>query len=162
MSGFNLERKDEGSKIVVSLSGRIDEDATFFELDFVGKTQIVLDMEKVASINSCGIREWIKWVRTVPGESTITYRNCPKVIVDQVNMVAGFLPENGTVESFYVPYYCEKSDTEKTVLFRKGIEFKDDGEIVPPSGVKCDESGEEMEMDIITSKYFKFLQKGHN
>ena len=160
MGEFNVDKKDEGETLVMAFSGQIDEDANFSGVQFAGGNNFVLDMDKVASINSCGIREWIKWIRTAPDGSSITYRNCPKVIVDQINMVAGFLPDNGKVESFYVPYYCEESGSEKMILFRKGVEFKDGGEVIPPEGVKCDESGEEMEMDVIEAKYFKFLQKG--
>ena len=79
------------------------------------------------------------------------------MIVDQINMVSGFLPEGAEVESFMVPYYSDASDTEKMVLFTKGKEFKD-GEVFPPEDVK-DESGELMEMDVIEAKYFKFIKK---
>ncbi|MCB0366529.1 MAG: hypothetical protein H6624_18390 [Bdellovibrionaceae bacterium] len=160
MGEFNVNKKEDGGALVMTFAGQIDEDANFSGVDFGSASSIVLDLDKVASINSCGIREWIKWIRTAPSGSAITYRNCPKVIVDQINMVAGFLPDNGTVESFYVPYYCEESGNEKMILFRKGVEFKDGGEVLPPGDVKCDESGEEMEMDVIEAKYFKFLQKG--
>jgi hypothetical protein len=158
MGEFNVQSNNEGGTLVMAFSGQIDEDANFGGVDFGGASDIVLDLDKVNSINSCGIREWIKWIRTAPGGSKITYRNCPKVIVDQINMVAGFLPENGSVESFYVPYYCEESGSEKMVLFRKGSEFQESGELNPPSEVKCDESGEEMEMDVIEAKYFKFIK----
>ncbi|MCC7403189.1 MAG: anti-sigma factor antagonist [Bdellovibrionales bacterium] len=160
MGDFNVGRKQENGALVMTISGQIDEDANFSGIDFSGANKIVLDLNKIASINSCGIREWIKWIRTAPSGSNIAFRNCPKVIVDQINMVAGFLPPNGIVESFYVPYYCEGSGSEKMVLFRKGVEYKEGGEVMPPSNVKCDESGDEMEMDVIEAKYFKFLQKG--
>ena len=47
--------------------------------------------------------------------------------------------------------------SEKNVLFRSGHEYKD-GKVMPPNEVK-DDSGEEMEMDVIESKYFKFIKK---
>jgi hypothetical protein len=78
------------------------------------------------------------------------------VIVDQMNMVDGFLPSVATVESFYVPYYNEESGSEKNVLFRYGVEYKD-GQVQYPTAVK-DESGKPMEMDIIENKYFKFIK----
>lgn len=160
MGQFSVENKKEGENLIMAFSGQIDEDADFSKIVFPGGDRIVLDLEKVGSINSCGIREWIKWIRTAPPTAKLVYRYCPKVIVDQINMVAGFLPENGSVDSFYVPYYCESSGAEKMVLFQKGKEFKDSGEVSPPSGIKCDESGEDMEIDVIEAKYFKFLKKG--
>ncbi|MBK9040530.1 MAG: hypothetical protein IPL83_15425 [Bdellovibrionales bacterium] len=159
MSEFRVEKKKDKENLLMVISGSINEDANFGNIEFPPGTQVVLDLDKVASINSCGIREWIKWIRTAPQGSKIIYRHCPKVIVDQINMVAGFLPKDGSVDSFYVPYYCESSGSEKMVIFRKGMEFKDDGEIMPPSEIKCDKSGDVMEMDVIENKYFKFLKK---
>ncbi|MNL21183.1 hypothetical protein D3C87_1424610 [compost metagenome] len=115
-----------------------------------------MELEGVKSINSCGIREWIKWMGTASG-AQIVFKNCPKVIVDQINMVDGFLPANGRVSSFFVPYYNDDSGTEKNVLFTFGKEFTESG-VTPPAGIK-DEDGNEMEMDVIESKYFKFLKK---
>jgi hypothetical protein len=157
MGQFNIDKKKNGNDLILALNGSIDEDAILANVGFDGAQNIILDLEKVTAINSCGIREWIKWLKTAPPGSKVVYRHCPKIIVDQINMVAGFLPDNGMVESFYVPYYNEASGTEKMVLFRKGTEYKD-GEINPPAQVK-DSGGEEMEMDVIEAKYFKFLKK---
>jgi anti-anti-sigma regulatory factor len=155
--GFQVDKRKDGANLVVNLSGSIDEDAILASVAFDGAQSIILDLEKVSAINSCGIREWIKWLKAAPAGSQIVYRNCPKIIVDQINMVAGFLPENGRVESFFVPYFNEGSGAEKMVLFRRGTEFKD-GEVNPPKEVK-DAGGEPMEMDIIEAKYFKFIKK---
>lgn len=157
MSQFKVDKKNEGGGLTLQIHGQIDEDASFEGLGFDGATNITLDLEHVASINSCGIREWIKWIRTAPDGAKITYRNCPKVIVDQINMVAGFLPDNAKVESFYVPYYSEDSGNEKMVLFKEGKEFSG-GQVNPPAEVK-DDGGAVMEMDVIEAKYFKFLTK---
>ncbi len=72
-------------------------------------------------------------------------------------MVDGFLPSTGRSEFFYVPYYNDDSSSEKNILFRYGTEFAE-GTVSPPASVK-DEQGNEMEMDVIESKYFKFLKK---
>lgn len=158
MSQFGFDKKTEGAATVIALRGNIDEDANFGNISLDGSKEVVLDLEQVAAINSCGIREWIKWIKTAAPESKFIYRKCPKVIVDQINMVSGFLPENGQVESFFVPYYSDASDTEKMVLFTSGKEFKG-AEIFPPEEVKDDAKGNLMEMDVIEAKYFKFLKK---
>lgn len=155
---FNAEKKENGSSVVFEFSGHIDEDAQFNGLDFGQAEEFKINLEKVSAINSCGIREWIKWIRTAPESSKIVYSNCPKVIVDQINMVAGFLPDNAKVESFYVPYYSEDSGNEKMILFREGQEF-DGSEVKAPDEIKDEETGDMMEMDVIEAKYFKFLKK---
>lgn len=158
MGKFNVEHKQAGGQDVLVLAGHIDEDANFAAVPLGTTPELVIDFDKVTSINSCGIREWIKWIKTVPGERKVTYVNCPKIIVDQANMVSGFVPDNGKIKSFYVPYYCDSTDTEKMILFSEGKEFTG-SEVNAPSGIKDDQSGEEMEMDVIEAKYFKFLQK---
>lgn len=157
MGEFQFSKNKQGETLTVQIKGHIDEDAILSNIDYEGASQVNLDLQDVTAINSCGIREWIKWVKSAPNGCKIVYKNCPKIIVDQINMVAGFLPDNGVVESFYVPYYNEDSGNEKMILFKSGAEFKG-GEIFPPAAVK-DESGQEMEMDVIEAKYFKFLKK---
>ncbi len=153
---FTIAKKQEGTKLVVALSGAVDEDAVFSALEVGSSSDVSFDLDKVTAINSVGIREWIKWLKEIPSTVKITVSKCPKVIVDQINMVSGFLPPGTVVESFYVPYYSEESGSEKMVLFVNGKEYKD-GQINLPSEVK-DDSGEVMEMDIIEAKYFKFLK----
>jgi hypothetical protein len=121
-------------------------------------TSVVLDLADVTAINSVGIREWIKWIKAFPANVQISVRRCPKIIVDQINMVAGFLPSAAVVESFFVPYYSDATGTEKMVLFEKDKQYAN-GDVTPPEDVK-DDSGEAMEMDVIEAKYFKFLKNG--
>ncbi len=156
MGTFAANKKSEGDAVVISLQGQIDEDASFTNLDLSSSPNVMVDLDKVTAINSCGIREWIKWIRTAPPSAAITYRKCPKVIVDQINMVAGFLPTNAKVGSFYVPYYSESSGDEKMILFESGTHY-DGSKFTFPDEVK-DNAGELMEMDVIEAKYFKFLK----
>lgn len=153
---FSIDSKAEGGKLVVNLKGSIDEDANFQPLDVGANTGVVLNLQDVTAINSVGIREWIKWVKAIPASVQLIVKNCPKIIVDQINMVSGFLPPTTVVESFYVPYFADASGEEKMVLFTNGKEFKG-GEVTAPAGIK-DSAGEEMEMDVIEAKYFKFLK----
>jgi hypothetical protein len=156
MSKFDVKLNKAGDKLNVVMAGSIDEDADFTQLSLSGAAQIDIDMVGLKSINSCGIREWIKWMSTAPA-AAITFNQCPKVIVDQINMVDGFLPVNAKVQSFFVPYYNDDSGAEKNVLFRYGTEFTE-STVNPPPAVK-DADGNDMEMDVIESKYFKFIKK---
>jgi hypothetical protein len=153
---FSIAKQPEGSRLVLKVSGGVDEDANFQPVDVGTFKQVVLDLSDVNAINSVGIREWIKWVKGLPGNVQLSVRRCPKIIVDQINMVSGFLPPSAVIESFYVPYYSDATGSEKMVLFEKDKQYKD-GELTPPEDVK-DDSGEPMEMDVIEAKYFKFLK----
>lgn len=155
MGKLDVQMNNNGGVLSVKLNGTIDEDVNFTKYPLAGATELDLDLQGITGINSCGIREWIKWLGSV-GSAKIKYHNCPKVIVDQINMVDGFLPAKAEVLSFYVPYYNEDTGAEKNVLFRNGVEFSA-GQINPPK--VQDEDGNDMEMDIIENKYFKFLRR---
>ncbi len=156
MGKLDVKMVKNSDKLNLEMSGSVDEDVDFQQYSLAGSAQIDIDLKGIQSINSCGIREWIKWIST-GSSSKITFSNCPKVIVDQINMVDGFLPTNATVHSFFVPYYNEESGSEKNILYRLGHEYKD-GSLNPPADVK-DDAGAVMEMDVIESKYFKFIKK---
>ncbi|PIU01222.1 MAG: hypothetical protein COT74_01575 [Bdellovibrionales bacterium CG10_big_fil_rev_8_21_14_0_10_45_34] len=157
MGALKISEEHNGTAKVLAFEGSIDEDTVFSNLDISHAQEIVLNLDKVAGINSCGIREWIKWLNTRSPSSHIVFQNCPKVIVDQMNMVSGFLPEGAIVESFYVPYYCEESDVETMVPFFRGKEFNGSS-VNAPETVPCWKSGQPAEMDVVHAKYFKFLQ----
>ncbi|MEZ4871878.1 MAG: hypothetical protein R2827_06470 [Bdellovibrionales bacterium] len=158
MAQFEYMINKKGDTWTMHLKGHMDEDVTLDDLDLNGVSCLEIDFDAVNSINSCGIREWIKWITDLKKDVGIIYKNCPKVIVDQINMIAGFLPDNGKVVSFYVPYYSEDTDKEKMILFTEGKEYSV-GSVEAPETI-TDESGEELEIDVIESKYFKFLQAG--
>jgi hypothetical protein len=156
MSKFELKIEKNGAHFKVTMAGVIDEDADFNPHSLAGAETVDLSLSNIKSIKSCGIREWIKWVGTA-GTAQIQYHECPKIIVDQINMVQGFLPAQGKVLSFFVPFYNEDSGEEKNVLFTFGKEYSDGGLGAVPE-VK-DGAGNAMEMDVVEAKYFKFLKK---
>ncbi|PWU12251.1 MAG: hypothetical protein C5B49_16605 [Bdellovibrio sp.] len=153
---FSIDKKPDGARLVVVMKGNIDEDAQFSPLEVGAVNVVVLDLAGVITIDSIGMRNWIKWVKAMPESLRLSVRRCPKVIVNQINMIAGFLPATAKIDSFYVPYYANVSGSETMVLFENGREFKD-GEVQAAPEVK-DDTGEIMEMDV-TDAYFKFLRR---
>ena len=157
MSKCEIKIEKAGASAKIKITGVVDEDTDFKPYALTGLTQADFHLGGIKGINSCGIREWIKWLETGTG-TQISYHECPKIFVDQINMVQGFLPANGLVASFYVPYFHEESGNEKAVLFTKGKEYAENGTVTPPAAVK-DDQGHPMEMDVVEAKYFKFLKK---
>jgi len=147
----------DSKPLTLEIKGAIGEEYVFEKVD-PKNSEIMIDLGHVTSISSTGIKNWLSWVNSELSGKTINLTRCPLVVVDQLNMIEGFLPKNATVDSFFVPYFCEESGAEKRVLFRQGVEF-DGVKIFPPDNVKCDETGEIMEMDVIEEKYFLFLKK---
>lgn len=145
--------KNEADLAEFLLQGQIDEDSTFEEILSSKKSKIIIDFNKVTLINSCGVREWINFLEGVK-DCIITYKNCPQVVIEQINMVHGFILPNTSIESFYAPYYSEKADDVLKVLLLSS-------QVVDGKAPKIEQDGEELEFDAIEAQYFQFLkQKG--
>lgn len=157
MSSFGSEQVQEKDCRRFSLRGHIDEEFEFTKFPVGDAQQVIIDLDGVCGINSLGIREWLQWMASMKNAKRVVLKNCPKMIVDQMNMVMGFLPANAVVESFYVPYFSEKTGEEKSVLFINGREFAGPHVTAPDNIV--DKNGDKMEMDVLPAKYFKFLQR---
>jgi hypothetical protein len=158
MAKFQISIEKKNDRALVALSGSIDEDSIFTHKNILDAKEMEVDFKNVDSINSCGVREWFKWLDKIPLEMPIKYFNCPKFIVDQVNMVAGLLRKGITVHSFYVPYYCEKCNQETSILFTSGKEFVGT-KVNAPEDVKCSKCQGPTELDVMEASYFKFLQR---
>ena len=105
-------------------------------------------------INSCGIREWIKYIQEVEG-ADVFYVNCPQIVIEQVNMVHGFIRKGIVVESFYAPYYCVGCDVAKKILLKSSEMISLKAPII-----HCDECKNVLEFDAIEKQYFSFLNQG--
>lgn len=144
----------EGEVATVSFSGMIDEDSLFDDIKGLTTSSYIFDFDEVSLINSCGIREWVNYLETIPKEISLTYKNCRQIIIEQINMVHGFIREGACVESFYGPYYCEKCD-EEFKIHLKSVDVVDG----KAPAVKCPKCGdEELEFDAIEQQYFQFIK----
>ena len=137
------------------LSGRLDETFHLVADTIPSFGEVSFNLKEMTSVNSSGVRQWILLMRKMKAAQIYLYE-CPKVIVDQANMVKDFIPPNAKIISFYVPYYNEKNGTEKSVLFKLNQEYTTE-KLLPLKKV-IDEKGDEMEIDVVESKYFKFIK----
>jgi hypothetical protein len=70
------------------------------------------------------------------------------VFVNQLNLVDGFLPPKTEIESFFVPYFSERTGEETQVLFTKFLEYKVmGGKIKLTLPDVRDSNGDKMEID---------------
>lgn len=149
-----IERKDEGDYSLLTLKGVIDEEAdledTFADL----KPNVILNLEGIEMINSCGVREWIHTFEKVPPEIKVQYDKCAPRIVEQMNYVANFIG-TGKVISFHAPYFCSQCQESVNVL----LDVKDlaKAESTEAPAKNCPKCNSSMEFDDIEEEYFSFL-----
>lgn len=156
---FEINFKEEAGVIVLSLSGHLDEFVELPEIEVSGKGTIKLDLEKVQSVNSMGIRSWLEWIKNFEGKAHFIFSKAPKCFVMQMNMVEGFLPKGSMVESFYVPFYCETCDNEVNLLVNVATDILWGDEIsLKIDKKKVCKQDCDIEIDVNEVKYFKFLK----
>ncbi|MFP5492808.1 MAG: FmdB family zinc ribbon protein [Bacteriovoracia bacterium] len=154
MSKLKIDKQLLDGKLTVMLAGTIDEDADFLPLEGLSQPEIVFDFQQITLLNSCGIREWISFIAKLPAPTRVTYRRCPQIIIEQINMVHGFFREGAVIESFYAPYYCEKCDKESKLLLNTSqVKNRRAPDAACPH---CGADG--LEFDALEEQYFHFLK----
>jgi hypothetical protein len=148
MSSLDVEIQKTDRAIKLTLTGSINEDSDMPTVNFSAYTEIQFELKGVRSINSYGIRTWLKWISTIPTDAKLVFSNCPKVFIDQANMITGFIPKGGVVHSFDVPYFCEACDEVTTRSY-----ILDELIVETLPCIKCQEAAE---LDISPKFYLKF------
>ncbi|WP_374033821.1 hypothetical protein ACES2I_14355 [Bdellovibrio bacteriovorus] len=159
-----MNTKVNGSTIEIALEGPISEKTALFELNIQNYKEIKLNMSKVTFINSIGVKNWILWTCRVPADAKLSLEECPFVIVNQVNIVHGFLPKNARVISFHAPFLCEDCSHEHVIKLSENVHYKYAGDqegpsLHLPSENKCSRCSAVLEPDFIVEKTFGFIKK---
>ena len=147
-----IDHRTDGD--VVRLAGVIDEAADLSPLATLGRRPLVIDLHGVQRINSSGVRTWIDFVRGLPAEVPLSFVRCPPAIVDQCNMVIGFLG-HGRMESFYAPLACSDCDEQVDQLYVTAA-VKAAGGVLPPA--PCPRCRRPMTFDDLAEQYLLFVR----
>ena len=88
---FRIDSSLVDGRTRLMVSGVIDEHADLNTLSSArGDVEVV--MKGVRRINSFGVRAWIDAIRRIPGDTRLSFVECPPPVVDQMNMVQGLSP----------------------------------------------------------------------
>jgi anti-anti-sigma regulatory factor len=148
--------KERSGLTTVEFHGEIDENSDLSGLRTRLTGPVVFDLESVDRINSCGVREWVNFVRDIEVE-TLVFSHCSPSVVTQLNMIYNFRGD-AVIRSFYAPYVCEDCDNEIEKLLDVESQFpKGDFDDVPT--FVCEKCSNEMEFDDIPERYFSFLKE---
>jgi eukaryotic-like serine/threonine-protein kinase len=144
---------DDGT-MKVRLSGPINEDANFAPLldELQNRGKIRFNFSGIDRINSCGVREWVNFVRSFPHSVQLEMEQCTPVVVSQLNMISNFAGE-ARVLSVQAPFVCDACGHEEDILLRIA-----DGNIPDLESVACPKChAPSMEFDDLEDSYFAFL-----
>lgn len=151
--------ESQSSGHVVRISGSITEEADLHALVALGDGgKLRLDLAGVDEINSCGVREWIRFVRRVSETARdLELVRCSPAIVRQLNMVSNFRGA-GKVTSVMLPYYCATCGAEQEQLL--DVPAPGSPLQIPPS-VPCRNCGGAAEFDDLPDSYMGFVSLMH-
>jgi hypothetical protein len=156
--GLTVKTAKSGEDVVLTLIGVLDENSALPEFPSGVRGRVVIDLAGVSMINSLGCRNWIAWIKggaIVPGGVTLVH--CSPAVVNQTNILIGFLPGYVRVDSFFVPYYCEGCGREERILLTHEHEFDTEGRLALVDEMPCPDCKAIMTLDVIRERYFKFL-----
>lgn len=151
---FTIDISHQADHDLVTMQGVVDENADLTPLLQLGTRPIKVHLRAVRRINSFGVRAWMDAIRRVPITTKLSFIHCPPPVVDQCNMVQGFLG-HGTLDSFYAPMTCAECDEQIDQLFETS-ECRANGGKLPLT--PCPRCGRPMEVDDLEEQYLLFVR----
>jgi hypothetical protein len=155
--GITSQIAKSGDWEKLSLFGPINEDAEVHLpklVNTLGKN-VIINFKQVESVNSCGVRAWITFMRELEKGRNLVFEECTPEIVSQINMIPNFRGK-AVVQSVYASYTCPTCSHQQKHLFIKGSNMpasSDDG----GGTVACSKCSKPTEMDEIEEEFFAWL-----
>jgi endogenous inhibitor of DNA gyrase (YacG/DUF329 family) len=154
-NSFSIEVIQRDGMDQVTLAGVVDENADLALLATLGGRPVRVNLRGVRRINSFGVRVWMDVIRKIPHDTSLTFVQCPPPVIDQCNMVQGFLG-HGRLESFFAPMTCPECDEQVDQLFETEA-CRANGAKLPAT--PCPRCGRPMEVDDLEEQYLLFVRE---
>ena len=149
--------KERPGFTTVEFFGEIDENTDFAELRKRLNGSVVFHLAEVRRMNSCGVREWVNFVRDLPNVEELTFSHCSPAIVTQLNMIYNFRGD-ARIRSFYAPYVCDECSNEQEKLLDVQSQFPNGSTNRVPTHT-CEKCQKPMEFDDLPERYLSFLNE---
>ncbi|WP_428267836.1 hypothetical protein [Haliangium sp.] len=153
--------EEQAAGIMVEFFGEIDENVDFSALRRQLEGSVTFHLGAIRRINSCGVREWVNFVRDLPRVTSLTFTHCSPAIVTQLNMIYNFRG-NADIESFYAPYVCDNCNAEVDKLLEVEAQFPRNGQgraVHEMPSFTCQRCQQPMEFDDLPERYLSFLME---
>lgn len=150
-----IVNKTEDNTVRYVFSGLVDEHFDQEQVPRCIGTSVYFNLEKVTGFNSCGIREWVFFVKRFSGSSTLIFESCSVAMIDQINMIP-MMQGTAIISSFFAPYHCDScpvQEVDKVIDMQKYNE-KITSYTAPT--FSCDSCQNELEFDAIPEAFFRF------
>lgn len=152
---INVQEQDE--LVVYTFDGDVDENFRQEQVPRIQKKKIILELANIKNFNSCGIREWIFFIRDISALGSLVFKECSVSMVDQINLVPDSLG-GGKINSLYAPYYCDCQGEVNRLIDYDGLCKLMETKTAPV--FECEKCGKELEFDALEESYFLFTSGG--
>jgi hypothetical protein len=134
----------------VEMMGALNEDAYLNDvidevLQMTGSHQsVVLDLSRITSINSCGVRSWLLFIEKIQMIMKCKLGILSNIFVEQANTVSNMIGKPALpIFAFEAPYYCPKCDLQVTKVLESSKIKKEQGQFKAPvfPCPKCNDAG---------------------
>lgn len=145
----------QGDTRVIRIRGAITEATDFAaalndEAASTTTARTVVDLSAVDRVNSYGVREWIRFLKSlVQAGLDVTLDGVSVPMVRQMNMIPQ-VRAGARVAAIDAPYYCPACDDERAVRL-------DAATRAPPATPPCPTCGAAMDFDDVHDAYFAFV-----
>ena len=142
----------------VELVGQIDERSDLKPILEEVKWAAIFDLAAVSFINSIGVREWVRLLRSLHDKHTlVTLRRCSEAMVHEMNVIVETV-SYVRVESFHVPYMCDACGYEASLCLDVETHRPALRKMEAPVQ-KCAECGGDMNLADIPARYLLFASQ---
>ena len=152
-SDLKIDIDETDGQVTYIFNGDVDENFDHKKVPIVEHSTITLHLAELKTFNSVGIREWINFVSKLSSAGTLIFKECSVPMIDQINMVPESLG-NGSVESFYAPYYCDCGQEINKLVVTNEYDEQLKNSIAP--SFECSNCHKELEFDALEESYFQF------
>jgi hypothetical protein len=109
--------------VVLELTGYLDESVKFPNVSLRLSQRMIFECDGLVHVSSAAAQDWAKWIRHFSVDQQYVFRKVRPRVMHLFNVFTGFLPKHTVMESFYMPYECEKCGHEETWLAERGRDY---------------------------------------
>ncbi len=123
MNDLVVQQTTDDAVVTAVLSGSITEFSSFVSIidglpppQNGARAKVVIDLGGIEHINSCGVREWINFLKTLEKmQVPVELWRCSVPMVRQMTMIPS-MRGAAHLGSVLLPYYCSACDDDRVLL----------------------------------------------